>query len=93
MEMTDVACKISDAEWIVMNVIWQESPITAAGIIERLKPHTNWNPKTIHTLIGRLVKKQALAVDKESGLFRYYPLVSKNDCMREVSRVSGPWPV
>lgn len=84
--MKDVVCKISDAEWLVMKVLWQESPTTATKVIESLKPETNWSPKTIHTLIGRLVKKEAVGVNKDSGLFRYYPLVSKDDCMREETK-------
>ena len=84
--MKDVVCRISDAEWLVINVVWQESPITATKIVEHLLPETNWSPKTIHTLISRLVKKGALGVNKEASLFRYYPLISKNDCTREETK-------
>lgn len=81
--MTDKNCRISDAEWMVMKVIWQESPLTASSVIERLKPDTNWSPKTVLTLIARLVKKGALNVDKEAGLNQYYPLILQEECMRE----------
>ncbi|EGW37226.1 MULTISPECIES: BlaI/MecI/CopY family transcriptional regulator [unclassified Desulfosporosinus] len=84
--MNEVTCKISDAEWQVMKVLWAESPITATQVIEYLKPETHWSPKTIHTLIGRLVKKQVLGVNKNSNLFQYYPLVSKDDCMRDETK-------
>jgi BlaI family transcriptional regulator, penicillinase repressor len=73
--MNDLSCRISDAEWQVMKVLWQESPLTASIVIERLKSNSNWSPKTIQTLIARLVKKGALAVNKESSLNQYYPLV------------------
>jgi Predicted transcriptional regulator len=76
-------CRISDSEWQVMKVLWQESPRTASLIIENLKPNTSWSPKTIQTLIARLVKKGALGVNKESSLNQYYPLVLQEDCMRE----------
>lgn len=79
-------CRISDAEWLVMKVLWQESPLTASYIIENLKPSTNWSPKTIQTLISRLVKKGALAVNKESSLNQYYPLVLEEDCMKEETK-------
>lgn len=84
--MNDVACKISDAEWLVMKVLWEESPLTTTKIIDRLKTETNWSPKTIHTLIGRLVKKEALGVNKDAPLYQYYPLVSQEDCMREETK-------
>jgi len=79
--MTDKSCRISDAEWLVMKVLWQESPLTASLITEHLQPETDWSPKTIQTLIARLVKKGALAVKKDAGLNQYYPLLSKEQCM------------
>lgn len=80
--MTNSNCRISDAEWLVMKTLWQESPLTASLVIEHLKSKTNWSPKTIQTLIARLVKKKALGVNKEGSLNQYYPLVSQQECMR-----------
>lgn len=73
---------ISDAEWQVMKVLWEKSPLTSTEIIDSLKKDTTWSPKTIHTLISRLVKKEALRVDKESALNKYYPLVTEEECRR-----------
>jgi BlaI family penicillinase repressor len=84
--MNNFKYRISDAEWLVMKVLWQESPITASKVIERLIIETNWNPKTTQTLISRLVKKGVLGVNKEAGLNQYYPLVSQEDCMHEETR-------
>ncbi|MHB1653947.1 MAG: BlaI/MecI/CopY family transcriptional regulator [Desulfitobacteriaceae bacterium] len=84
--MKDVACKISDAEWLVIKVLWEESPLTATRVVEHLKPVTTWSPKTIQTLIGRLVKKGALGVNKDADLYHYYPLVSQEACMREETK-------
>lgn len=84
--MAEVTWRISDAEWLVMKVLWQESPLTAGAVIEYLKPETNWNPKTVQTLISRLVKKGVLGVKKDSGLNRYFPLVSQEACMREETK-------
>lgn len=81
--MAEISCKISDAEWQVMKMLWQKSPLTASIIVELLKPETTWSPKTIQTLIARLAKKGALGVDRETGLNQYYPLVSQEECMRE----------
>lgn len=81
--MNNTTFKISDAEWLVMKVLWQESPLTASLVIEKLKPETDWSPKTIQTLISRLVKKGALGVNKASSFYQYYPLASQEECMRE----------
>ena len=84
--MNNFTFKISDAEWLVMKVIWQESPLTASSVINQLKLATEWSPKTVQTLIGRLVKKGALGVKMDTTLNEYYPLVSKEDCMREETK-------
>lgn len=78
--------RISDAEWLIMKVIWQNSPSTASSVIKHLEQETDWSPKTVQTLIGRLVKKGALGVKKDTTLNEYYPLVSKEDCMREETK-------
>lgn len=57
--------------------------MTTTQIIDALARETKWKPKTIHTLISRLVKKGALGVDKNSGQYLYYPLAEKESCIRE----------
>ncbi|GGA49599.1 MULTISPECIES: BlaI/MecI/CopY family transcriptional regulator [Bacillaceae] len=84
--MKKAECKISDAEWIVMKVLWEEAPLTSAMIVEAVSSNKNWSPKTIHSLISRLVKKGALGVNKEKSLYEYYPLVDKRDCMLDETR-------
>lgn len=78
--------KISDAEWQVMKVLWKKAPLSSSQIIEVLKTNTTWSPKTVHTLIGRLVKKEALKVQKESPLNLYLPLITEAECRRRETR-------
>jgi BlaI family transcriptional regulator, penicillinase repressor len=77
---------ISDAEWDVMRMVWQASPLTAAEIIERLSESKSWKPKTVKTLISRLVQKEALGCHKDSREYSYYPLVAENECVQAESR-------
>ena len=73
--------RISDAEWEVMEVLWEESPLTSSKIIKRIQPYKDWNSKTIHTLISRLAHKNIVGVDKTSpNKYLYYPLISKEKC-------------
>ena len=74
--------KISESEWQVMRVLWKKSPLTANEIVKELAGNTNWKPKTIKTLITRLTNKGAIAFEKEGRLYKYYPAVSKDDCVR-----------
>jgi BlaI family penicillinase repressor len=74
--------RISDAEWEVMKVIWSKAPLTANEVIEALEGITDWKPKTIRTLINRLVEKKALGVNQEGRFYSYYPLVENEECLR-----------
>jgi len=78
--MASRSTKISDAEWEVMEILWEEAPLPSSEIIRRLEPDTDWSPKTIHTLISRLVKKKVLEVEKETNRYLYHPLISREEC-------------
>ena len=72
---------ISDSELEVMKVLWEQSPLSANAIIDRLE-ESDWSGATIRTLIGRLVKKGALACDKARREHLYAPQVSEADYVR-----------
>ena len=78
--------RISEAEWQVMRVLWGRSPQTANAVIEALDSMTDWKPKTIRTLINRLVKKNALGLRKDGREYQYFPLVKESECVRAESR-------
>jgi len=70
--------EISDAEYQVMKVIWAAGvPISTNDVVERLGESASWKPKTIHTLLSRLVKKGALQYEKDGRVFVYTPLVAE----------------
>ena len=78
--------RISDAEWSVMKVLWTRSPLTANEVVDVLAPTTTWKPKTIKTLLNRLVKKRALGYEKKGRAYDYYPLVDEAACVKAASR-------
>lgn len=78
--------RISDAEWDVMRIVWKRHPITAAEIIESLSGHAPaWHPKTIRTLLARLVKKSALEYAEQGRSYIYRPLVTEEECVAAAS--------
>lgn len=72
--------KISDSELLIMKVLWKSPNLTASEIISELSPGSDWSPKTIHTLISRLVKKGAIEANKDAAFYHYYPIVSEEEC-------------
>jgi BlaI family penicillinase repressor len=78
--------RISDAEWLVMQVFWSSGPLTANEVIDALKGKTAWNARTIRTLINRLLQKKALKYKKEGRKYRYRPAVDREHCVRQERR-------
>jgi len=74
--------KISESEWLVMRVLWSNGSLTANEVVKELTGKTKWKPKTIKTLITRLMKKGAVKFEKEGRKYRYYPAVSQAECVR-----------
>lgn len=70
---------ITDAELQIMKVLWENYPLTSSEIIEAVSKSTPWKPKTIHTLISRLVKKGGISANRSSSYYQYTPLISKEE--------------
>ncbi len=77
--------QISEAEFEVMKIIWKYAPISTNEITEKLLQTTNWSPKTIQTLIKRLVTKGALTYEKQSRMFVYTPVVKESEYIGQES--------
>ena len=64
--------RFSEAEFEVMKIVWKYAPISTNEITEKLLRTTSWSPKTIQTLIKRLVNKGALTYEKQSRVICLY---------------------
>jgi BlaI family penicillinase repressor len=78
--------RISEAEWEVMNVLWESSPQSATEVAEALCDRMKWHPKTVKTLLGRLVKKGALRYREEGNRYLYRPALSRDRYIDDESR-------
>jgi BlaI family penicillinase repressor len=78
--------QISDAEWIVMNLVWSSSPIEAAEVIEQLGEANGWSAATVKTMLHRLVRKGALSTEQTGKKYLYRPALRRDACIRQASR-------
>lgn len=78
--------RISEAEWIVIEVLWSKPGLTAREVIAALKGKVTWSGRTTRTLLGRLLKKKTLRFEKEGRKYRYFPAVSREECTRQERR-------
>ena len=77
--------QITEAEFEIMKIVWKYAPISTNEITEKLIQTTQWSPKTIQTLIKRLVTKGALSYEKQSHVFVYTPLVKEDEYIGQES--------
>jgi BlaI family penicillinase repressor len=78
--------QIADSEWEVMKVFWTKSPRTAREIIDALASVKDWKPKTVKTLLNRLVTKGALSYIKDGKNYIYSNAVARKDCIKSETR-------
>lgn len=72
---------ISDAEHAVMKIVWARAPISTNDVVEELEKTTDWKPKTIQTLLARLVKKGALQYEIAGRVFVYTSLIQESEVL------------
>ncbi|MBR6771858.1 MAG: BlaI/MecI/CopY family transcriptional regulator [Clostridia bacterium] len=69
---------ISEGEWKIMKLLWENPPLTTAKLVSALEPETGWTKTTVFVMLKRLMAKGAVGID-ESGKFNlYYPKVSRD---------------
>lgn len=76
---------ISEAEYQVMKLIWDKAPVSTKEVTEILTVESSWKPKTIQTLLSRLVKKGVIGYKKEGRVFVYTPLIKEEDYVEQES--------
>ena len=72
-----MAERISEAEHAVMEVLWEQQPLTAAEVAERAGPKRGWSVHTVKTLLSRLLAKGAIAHEAEGRRFLYRPVIER----------------
>jgi BlaI family transcriptional regulator, penicillinase repressor len=76
---------ISEAESVVLAVLWRSSPLATEAIIAALADEQNWQESTIKTLLSRLVKKGAVRAEKEGRRYLYSPLLTREEWLSSES--------
>ena len=78
--------KISDAERQIMEALWRGKPLGPEEIVAAVGPPNGWADGTVRTLVHRLLRKKAIAGQKEKAGYVYRPLISRADYVRAESQ-------
>lgn len=80
---------ITESEWMIMRHLWEQSPLTAAQLVERVQQDKKLVGTTVKTLLRRLIAKEAVGftIDEHNAkLYYYFPLVTQQDCVKDKSK-------
>lgn len=78
-----MSIQLTDAEWKIMEVLWDSAPRTMAEITKTLEPDTGWTRHTVITLLKRMQEKGSVEVDESGSVKRYNPRVTREQASHE----------
>jgi BlaI family transcriptional regulator, penicillinase repressor len=76
---------ISEAESVVMEVLWRRSPISTEDVMSALEPDGKWQETTVKTLLNRLLKKGAISARKDGRRYLYSPVLVRKQWLSDES--------
>ena len=79
--------KLTEPEWLIMNVLWERHPARARGVFERLPVGVNWAYTTVKTILDRLAEKRAIEKSKKGKIAYYEPLLSRRQARKTALRM------
>ena len=71
--------KLSEAEWKVMNYLWEEAPRTIMQITNHFKETTGWTKHTVMTFFFRMEEKGAVHYEEGERAKLFYPDIEKTE--------------
>ncbi len=74
--------RISDSEWLIMRCLWKQSPLGIREIQDMLR-ETGWSGNMVRALVVRLLDKGAIGAETGSRYYRYYPIASEEERVRQ----------
>lgn len=77
---------ISEAESIVMEVLWRHGPMRSENVVETLSGQQKWREPTIKTLLSRLLNKGAISAAKEGRRYVYSPVLTRDEWLSHESK-------
>ena len=78
-----MSIQVTEAEWKIMEVLWDHAPRTMTEITAVLAPTTGWTRHTVITLLKRMVEKGSISVDDSDRAKKYTPLITREEASTE----------
>lgn len=71
--------RLSEAEWKVMDALWEEAPRTIMQLTRRFEETTGWTKHTVMTFLKRMEEKGAIYYKEGERAKQYYPKIDRQE--------------
>lgn len=75
-------CKLTEAEWEIIQVVWEHEPCAAPTVQEELEAHKKWTYSTVKTLMDRMATKGLLTTERIRNLILYRSAITQRQARR-----------
>ena len=75
----EVMVQLSNYEWKIMNLIWEEEPRTITQLTKALTDETGWSKHTVITYLKRLEAKGAVRYEEGERAKLFYADISRKE--------------
>ena len=73
---------LTEAEWSIMEAVWEHEPVAAPTIQEVLKDRKDWSYSTVKTFMDRMARKGLLTTERMRNLILYRAAIARKDAQR-----------
>lgn len=74
--------ELTEAEWEILNVVWDKEPCAAGTVQEALADRKDWAYTTVKLTMDRMVKKGFLEIEKIRNLQLFRTCITKVEARR-----------
>ena len=77
---------LSDGEWKLMNLLWDENPQTIGRMVDALRHDTGWTKATVNIMLNRLAEKGAVRIETGGRSKLFYPVLDREQAVRQEAK-------
>ena len=74
---------LSEAEWNIMESLWEESPKVGSRIVADMAGRVGWSRSTTLTMLKRMTEKGLIACEDNGRMRVYVPLIERETAVKK----------
>ena len=79
-------CIVTESEWKIMELLWQNESLTMPRITQALLEETGWSKHTVISLLKRMCQKGSAEIIEGTSPMAYRALITRAEAIRQETR-------